>query len=94
MSEPKWKDISTFSRGDKTREPRTFELRLDGGLRICVTRMVDCGPNDWVLRCSPWFPAYVLASGDVEKAKAESLAMVRGMLERALESSIDAGGGE
>lgn len=74
-----WKDISTYSRSDTDRTPRTWQCHA-GGLNIAVTRHIHY-PGDWLLQCVPWFDNYVLKSKDIDAAKAEALALVRRQVE-------------
>lgn len=49
-----WKDISSFSQGQKDRTPTTFEAKF-GKLRLVVTRHIHHEPTDWLIRCDPFF---------------------------------------
>lgn len=70
-----WEDVTSYSRGDTDRTPRSWKYDA-GGLKIVVTRHIDY-PGTWILRCEPWFSARQLESDDVESAKAEALGLVR-----------------
>ena len=78
-----WKDISSFSQGDKVRTPRTFEMRA-GKLKICVTRHFHYAPTDWVLICDPWFSQTVISEGSAEEAQDAALVAVRHNLAEAM----------
>lgn len=75
----KWKDISSYSRTDNARIPKTFEADV-GGLRIVVTRNIYCRPEEWALRCDPWFDMHVVGTGSADEAKAAAVAVVRKQL--------------
>ena len=79
-----WEDVTSYSRGDTGRVPRSWKYNA-GGLKIVVTRHVDY-PGAWILQCDPWFPARLLVSTDVENAKTEAFALVRAKIEIALRS--------
>lgn len=47
-----WKDVTTYSRGERgVKEPTAFELDMGGGFRIWIS----CGhlyyPGEWVMKC-------------------------------------------
>lgn len=47
-----WRDVTSYSRSDKVRDPRTYELRgvADGvPLVITVTRHIDYDPDVWLV---------------------------------------------
>lgn len=46
-----WKDITSYSRGDKDRTPTTWALQLGGGLRITVTKGHIYYQGIWVMHC-------------------------------------------
>lgn len=76
MSKAEWKDISSYSRYDKDRTPHTWELRI-GTVKLCVTRHVDCNPDEWMVQCSQTtFNMRVLKAKDTEDAKTEALALL------------------
>lgn len=84
MSEPMhWKDITSYSQGEKDRTPRSFVVNV-GGLRIVVTRHIYAKKDEWVLNCSPWFDLFVVGTGSADVAKAAAIIAVRKKLTEAL----------
>jgi hypothetical protein len=78
-----WKDTTSYSQGDKVREPQTFEVRV-GDLRIIVTRRRH-DPGIWyglVYAGGGTLSEQVLGSKDLEHAKAELLSDVYSWLTR------------
>jgi hypothetical protein len=63
----KWKDISSFSKSDKSKTPKTFELQVSG-LKIAVHRHIHYSPDVWLLSCEPWFKCHVIGNGTAETA--------------------------
>lgn len=72
----KWKDISSFSQGDKERTPNSFELRPNGHVRLAVHRHRSA-PTTWHLTCAPWFDTHPLRAEDANTAKRYAVEMVR-----------------
>ena len=66
MTPLKWKDISSFSQGDKVRTPTTFEARI-GPVRVVVTRRQKC--DGWYLNCDPWHSLKPLGEMSADEAK-------------------------
>ena len=78
-----WKDISSYSRGDKAREPSSFQRRA-GKLVIVVTRHIHYSADEWVLTCEPLIAPTVISKGSADEAKIAALKTVRENLEAAL----------
>ena len=74
-----WKDISSFSQGDKVRTPNAFELNADG-FRLRVHRHMHHAPGEWLLTCEPWFKCHCIGSGTAETACADAVGVVLGRL--------------
>lgn len=74
-----WKDVSSYSKGDTDRSPRTVQLDV-AGLRVVVTRHIYHAPEDWVLNCEPWFSQRKVGDGTLEDAKETALYLVRARL--------------
>jgi hypothetical protein len=72
-----WRDISSFSREDKDRTPRAFELRTES-MRVAVHRHMYY-PGRWMLSVYGTLEVQMrpLEAEDIEDAKAEALAYVR-----------------
>ena len=66
MKPIEWKDITSFSQGDKERVPRTFEARVDA-IRLVVTRRH--GLNGWFMVCEPWHALLPLGDITADEAK-------------------------
>lgn len=78
----KWKDISSYSQGDREKKPRTVRLDV-AGLKIVITRHIHNAPDDWVLNCEPWFNGRKVGDGALEDAKETALYLVRDRLAEA-----------
>jgi len=70
----KWRDISSYSQGDKVRTPHSFEARA-GGVRIVVTRRHGC--DGWFLNCDPWFSLHEMGEMSADEAKRVGTNLVR-----------------
>jgi len=83
VSEPQWKDVTSRSRGEVDRTPRSWEWR-SASLRIVVTRVHQC--EGWWLLCSALDirEHHPLDSADAEEAKVEAIAFCRTVLESML----------
>lgn len=80
---PAWKDITTFSRGDKERTPRTYEIIL-GAVVLTVTRWIHGDPGRWYLDCSLLVGRRELQSIDIEGAKREAMLLLKALLQTSL----------
>jgi len=80
----KWKDDSSYSRGDTDRTPKSWLLQAGNGVTLIVTRHIHYPPDMW-LCYSTIFPQYPLAAKDIELAKEEALKMLRYELQATLE---------
>ena len=78
-----WQDQTSYSRDDKTREPRVWALKVRG-LRISVSKHIHF-EGGWVLDCQPWFDVYDLHTTDSEQARRKALELVRAELTNALD---------
>lgn len=67
MSEQHWIDVTSYSRDDKQREPKTWEQRV-GDLHVIVTRHIR-HPGSWLIRCDQLGVEY--DAGDIPLAKAQ-----------------------
>lgn len=75
-----WKDVSSWSRSDTVRTPKTWEASASG-MRIVITRHRDYPPDAWILRCSEvGLDLLQLMAVDLEEAQLEALGLVRGRL--------------
>ncbi len=83
MSSLKWKDVSSFSQGDKARVPCTFELRV-AGAKLVVTRHIHHAPDVWLLNFPPFFEGFEIGRGTAEEAKSKALEVVRAKLNEVL----------
>lgn len=72
----KWKDISTYSKGDVDRSSNSL-LAKAGKLTICVHRHIHYPADTWLLSCKPFFDLKVLKSKNIDEAKAEAIELVR-----------------
>lgn len=72
-----WRDVTSYSQGDKERVPRSWEWKRIGPptLRILVHRLI--GLPGWYLTCFDVNLRDMGLGDDLEKAKANALKMVR-----------------
>jgi len=75
----KWTDVTSYSRSDTERTPKTWELQLGSELRICVSRSINYSPNEWVMSARGVLDISqrVLKSKNITEAQAEALDYVR-----------------
>lgn len=78
-----WKDISSYSRSDTDRTPKTWALQAEG-LKIVVTRHVNYAPDAWLLCCQPFCEYGEIGTGTADEAKAAAVEYVRKNLELCL----------
>lgn len=84
MPSVKWKDVTSFSQGDTDRTPRSWTANA-GRIRIDVHRHIHYPPDVWLLSCDALrIDNNELPSRDIEDAKCEAVAVVRGLLEAAI----------
>ena len=84
-----WKDISSYSQSDKTREPKSFEFRA-AGIRLVLTRHRDHEPDEWVLNCVPYSEGVVIGKGTAEEAKNSAIDYVKRNLEKSIQVLLTA----
>jgi hypothetical protein len=82
----KWKDTTTYSRGDSDREPQTWHLQLVAH-RLCVTRRVHL--EGWFVD-HPLTLLRPLKSADVKDAQIEALHLLRELLLEAIAETNEA----
>jgi hypothetical protein len=82
MKTHKWKDGTSYSRGQEDRTPSTWNCETKS-LSITVTRHSWFEKDDWILHCYKiGIERHKLSSKDLELAKAEALDIVRKTLAR------------
>jgi hypothetical protein len=86
MDSTDWKDITSYSRGEKGRVPGSFQRTIGQGLSrlvITVTRHIDFDPSVWVLTTHGILaiPHRELDSKDIASAKVEATHFVRDLLD-------------
>lgn len=84
MATHEWKDVSSWSRSETDRTPKSWEIRL-GGILVFVTRHIHYAKDDWVLRCEAFFGDMALESKDIDEAKAEAVRIVRQAAQRVVD---------
>ena len=71
-----WKDTTSYSRNDKTRQPTTYAARA-GDLHITVT----CGHiyyrGVWIMHCEPFYREHILGVDTLEQAQAKAIELIR-----------------
>lgn len=85
-----WKDVTTYSRGDKERKPTTWEIK-GGSLKIDVTCGYIHRKGEWIMHCfAVGIDTYHLKYAETkEQAQEAALRMVRTKIQSMLED-IDA----
>jgi hypothetical protein len=78
-----WRDITSYSQGDTTRTPRTFEM-MAGRMRLVVTRHRDIEPTDWQMEMQGVFITTLRGDRTAAFAKANCLMLARGYLRDAM----------
>lgn len=78
----RWKDVTTHSKGEKDRTPRSWDIVLPIG-RLVVTRLVGTDQSEWYWTMGGSKHA-LLKSVDVEDAKREAEALMLKRLERSI----------
>lgn len=84
-----WKDVSSFSRGDKDRTPKAWSFEA-GKLKISVHRHIHYPPETWLATCEPFFSNKELTEENEASAKAEALNSIQTLLENAINDIKDA----
>jgi len=75
-----WKDITTYSQGDKERIPSVYEFTI-GGFRVAIHRHMDYEKDRWLVSCDALrINKIKLSNKDIEKAKLEGLQFVNNVL--------------
>ena len=69
----KWQDVTSYSRDDKDRTPRTWRMDVCG-ISLSVTRRH--GLDGWYLICEPWHSLRLLTSADADDAQAEAMELI------------------
>lgn len=74
----KWKDVSSYSQGDKERVPKSFNIAFqDPPLRITVTRYLGYPPDTWVMHCHDLnMSERELVNTDLVRAQDEAIRLV------------------
>jgi hypothetical protein len=72
-----WKDTTTYSQGDKVREPKYFTAS-SGSVKITIT----CGhiyyPDTWIMHAQPFgIDTRQLKASSVEEAKLEAIGIAK-----------------
>lgn len=77
-----WKDTTSYSRGDKEREPKTFSATC-GPLKLTVTKGHIYYPGKWVAHAYPLFDTHPLDVETLGQAQDAVVQMARKWLEAA-----------
>jgi hypothetical protein len=75
----RWTDATSYSQGDKIREPRVWQLYVPaGGITVIVHRYIDI-PDTWFLTCREFsIDTHQLnEEDDIERAQSEALVIVK-----------------
>lgn len=86
FSRPHWKDISSWSKGDKDRTPKAWEVRIGDHFRLCVHRHMAFPPDVWCMTLTPVDSnPKELAAREISQAKIEALIKTERVFRQALE---------
>jgi len=73
----KWQDMTSYSRDDKDRIPRTFSIEGDHHLLVVVTRWIYGDPESWYLTCVRLgIDRHLMSNKKIDGAKHEALIYV------------------
>ncbi len=72
-----WKDISSYSRGDTERTPRTYQLQLPFHVIITVTRHRDYPSNQWLILIPIFNVEYPSDFSNISDAQNEAIELAR-----------------
>jgi hypothetical protein len=81
----KWRDESSWSRGDVDRTPKTWVMDLFPGVRLTLTRHIHLDPDEWMVRL-PWAEVVLKRGLTADMAKARAEMYVVAQLKAALRS--------
>ena len=56
----KWRDVTSYSRDDKDRDPSVWYLQLTSEVRISLVRKHRLSTDSWCFHCAPWFDTHSL----------------------------------
>jgi hypothetical protein len=82
----KWQDVSSYSRDDTDRTPRSMQRKVGSTIRLTVTRHIHYAPDAWVSNCEPFWTQRELAAKELPAAQAEAEQMLRDALTEALDA--------
>lgn len=88
----KWKDITSYSRGDKERKSTTWEIKL-GSYRLIITRGHRDYPNQWVMHLYPHKSEIKLKGvpvDDIREAKVAALQLTEKLLKEVVDEAYRA----
>jgi len=82
-----WKDVTSYSQGDKERKPTSFEV-VSGDLRIYITSGHISYRGDWVMHCKAlWIDTLHMPTCKTkEDAEKRAILIVKAKLARLVES--------
>jgi hypothetical protein len=89
-----WKDITSYSKGDIERKPRSWQLRMPGGLRLVIVWNHRDYPGEWICHLHPWFKEVRLnieVYENLEAAKEAALIQIIKTLETIVVFAKEAG---
>jgi len=84
-----WRDVSSFSQGEKDRTPRTWHAQF-GRFKMTLTRHSRHAPDAWVATVDGVFERREMGSKDVREAACQARAMLQDELETAIKALIGA----
>lgn len=79
----KWRDVSSWSKYDTDRTPKTWELTI-GRIKLCVTRSIYTATDEWLACCEPFLSQHTLKSKEITEAKREAELLLGDMLTNSL----------
>ena len=87
---PEWKDVTSFSRGDKERIPSVWTLQLTRHVKISVVRLHIYDRENWVMHCAPWFDTYSLKLPSTVENRDEAMSRATALVREKIEELASA----
>jgi len=78
-----WENISTYSKGDKERTPKSWRLKV-GDFYILIHRHIHYPKDMWLLSSEPFFDKYEMPNKDIDECKMLAVDLVKTKLLQSL----------
>lgn len=83
-----WEDITSYSRGQTDRTPRSWSLGV-GIFRVVVSRWIHGDKDKWYLSCDPLAERRELKAKDIIAAQEEALDLLWSAIEEAQDEIVE-----